>query len=110
MEMSELVDRGQIRDTFGWHPGTAVVPQHPVPYPGAYRRSTAQAAMMAPGSIWASGFGANELLLVTPISTLVIDYAALRPPRVDRVRGTHPDPTPGEHDVASAGAFPAGSD
>jgi hypothetical protein len=46
------------------------------------RRSTAQAAMMAPGSVWASGFGANELLLVTPISTLVIDYAALRPPRV----------------------------
>jgi hypothetical protein len=43
------------------------------------RRSTAQAAMMAPGSVWASGFGANELLLVTPISTLVIDYAALRP-------------------------------
>jgi hypothetical protein len=46
------------------------------------RRSMAQAAMMAPGSVWASGFGANELLLVTPVSTLVIDYAALRPPRV----------------------------
>jgi hypothetical protein len=46
------------------------------------RRSMAQAAMMAPGSVWASGFGANELLLVTPISTLVIDYAALRAPRV----------------------------
>jgi hypothetical protein len=46
------------------------------------RRSRAQAAMMAPGSVWASGFGANELLLVTPISTLVIDYAALRAPRV----------------------------
>jgi hypothetical protein len=42
----------------------------------------AQAAMMPSGSVWASGFGANELLLVTPISTLVIDYAALRPPRV----------------------------
>jgi hypothetical protein len=47
-----------------------------------WRRSSAQAAMVAPGSVWASGFGANELLLVTPISTLVIDYAALRPPRV----------------------------
>jgi hypothetical protein len=46
------------------------------------RRSSAQAAMMAPGSVWATGFGANELLIVTPISTLVIDYAALRPPRV----------------------------
>jgi len=47
-----------------------------------WRRSAAQAAMVAPGSVWATGFGANELLLVTPISTLVIDYAALRPPRV----------------------------
>jgi Na+/proline symporter len=47
-----------------------------------WRRSTAQAAMMAPGSVWASGFGTHELLLVTPISTLVIDYAALRPPHV----------------------------
>jgi hypothetical protein len=47
-----------------------------------WRRSAAQAALMAPGSVWATGFGANELLLVTPISTLVIDYAALRPPRV----------------------------
>jgi hypothetical protein len=46
------------------------------------RRSMAQAAMMPPGSVWASGFGTHELLLVTPISTLVIDYAALRPPRV----------------------------
>jgi hypothetical protein len=47
-----------------------------------WRRSEAQAAMVAPGSVWASGFGTNELLLITPISTLVIDYAALRPPRV----------------------------
>ena len=30
----------------------------------------------------ATGFGANELLIVTPISTVVFDYAALRPPRV----------------------------
>ena len=37
---------------------------------------------VALGSIWASGFGANELPPVTPISTSVIDYAALRPPRV----------------------------
>jgi hypothetical protein len=46
------------------------------------RRSKTQEAMMAPGSVWATGFGANELLIVTPISTVVIDYAALRPPRV----------------------------
>ncbi len=37
---------------------------------------------MAPGSVWATGFGANELLIVTPISTLVIDYAALKPPQI----------------------------
>ncbi|OBK41583.1 hypothetical protein A5658_17880 [Mycobacterium sp. 1245111.1] len=47
-----------------------------------WRRSMAQAAMMAPGSVWATGFGTNELLIVTPISTVVFDYAALRPPRV----------------------------
>jgi hypothetical protein len=47
-----------------------------------WRRSEALAAMVAPGSVWATGFGTNELLLVTPISTLVIDYKALRPPRV----------------------------
>ena len=47
-----------------------------------FRRSRAQAALMTPGSVWATGFGANELLIVTPISTLAIDYAALRPPRV----------------------------
>jgi hypothetical protein len=35
-----------------------------------------------PGSVWASGFGANELLIITPTSTLVVDYAALLPPRV----------------------------
>ena len=46
------------------------------------RRTRTQEAMMAPGSVWATGFGANELLMVTPISTVVIDYAALRPPRV----------------------------
>jgi hypothetical protein len=46
------------------------------------RRTKTQEAMMAPGSVWATGFGANELLIVTPISTVVIDYAALRPPRV----------------------------
>ena len=46
------------------------------------RRSKAQEAIMAPGSVWASGFGADELLIVTPISTLVVDYVALRPPRV----------------------------
>jgi hypothetical protein len=46
------------------------------------RRGKPQEALMAPGSVWASGFGANELLIVTPISTLVIDYAALLPPRV----------------------------
>ena len=47
-----------------------------------WRRSKAQEAIMAPGSVWATGFGANELLIVTPISTLVIDYAALRPPQI----------------------------
>lgn len=47
-----------------------------------WQRSKAQEAIMAPGSVWASGFGANELLIVTPISTLVIDYAALKPPQV----------------------------
>jgi len=47
-----------------------------------WRRSMAQAAMMAPGSVWATGFGANELLIVTPISTVVFDYVALRPPRL----------------------------
>ncbi|BBX48017.1 hypothetical protein GCM10009641_09390 [Mycobacterium cookii] len=46
------------------------------------RRSKAQEAIMAPGSVWATGFGANELLIVTPISTLIVDYAALRPPQV----------------------------
>jgi hypothetical protein len=46
------------------------------------RRTKAQEAIMAPGSMWATGFGANELMIVTPISTLVIDYAALQPPRV----------------------------
>ncbi len=47
-----------------------------------WRRSMAQAAMMTPGSVWATGIGANELLIVTPVSTVVLDYAALRPPRV----------------------------
>jgi hypothetical protein len=47
-----------------------------------WRRSKAQEAIMAPGSVWATGFGANELLIVTPISTLVIDYAALKPPQI----------------------------
>jgi hypothetical protein len=47
-----------------------------------FRRGKAQETLMAPGSVWASGFGANELLIVTPVSTLVIDYAALIPPRV----------------------------
>jgi hypothetical protein len=47
-----------------------------------WRRGKAQEAIMSPGSVWATGFGANELLIVTPISTLVIDYAALKPPRV----------------------------
>jgi len=46
------------------------------------RRTKAQEAIMAPRSVWATGFGANELLIVTPLSTLVIDYAALQPPRV----------------------------
>jgi hypothetical protein len=46
------------------------------------RRGKPQEALMAPGSVWASGFGANELLIVTPVSTLVIEYAALVPPRV----------------------------
>jgi hypothetical protein len=47
-----------------------------------WRRSKLQEAIMTPGSVWATGFGANELLIITPISTLVIDYAALQPPRV----------------------------
>jgi hypothetical protein len=47
-----------------------------------WRRSMAQAATMAPGSVWATGFGPNELMIVTPLSTVVFDYAALRPPRV----------------------------
>jgi hypothetical protein len=47
-----------------------------------WRRSKAQEAIMAPGSVWATGFGANELLIITPISTLVIDYAALKPPQI----------------------------
>ncbi len=46
------------------------------------QRSKAQEALMTPGSVWATGFGANELLIVTPASTLVIDYAALLPPHV----------------------------
>ena len=47
-----------------------------------WRRGKSQEAIMSPGSVWATGFGANELLIVTPISTLVIDYAALKPPKV----------------------------
>jgi Na+/proline symporter len=47
-----------------------------------WRRGKAQEAIMSPGSVWATGFGANELLIITPISTLVIDYAALKPPRI----------------------------
>jgi hypothetical protein len=46
------------------------------------RRGKAQEALMAPGFVWASGFGANELLIVTPVSTLLVDYAALVPPRI----------------------------
>jgi hypothetical protein len=47
-----------------------------------WRRGKAQEAVMTPGSVWATGFGANELLIVTPISTMVIDYSALKPPQV----------------------------
>ena len=47
-----------------------------------WRRGKAQEAVMTPGSVWATGFGANELLIITPISTMVIDYAALKPPQV----------------------------
>lgn len=44
-----------------------------------WQRGKAQEAIMTPGSVWATGLGVNELLIVTPISTLVIDYAALKP-------------------------------
>lgn len=46
------------------------------------QRSKTQEALMTPGSVWATGFGANELLIVTPASTLVLDYAALLPPHI----------------------------
>jgi hypothetical protein len=45
------------------------------------RRGNMADKYMQAGAVWATGFGANELLVITPINTLIIDYAALSPPR-----------------------------
>jgi hypothetical protein len=45
------------------------------------RRGNIADEYMQAGSVWATGFGANELLVITPINTLIVDYAALAPPR-----------------------------
>ena len=64
---------------------------------------------VALGTIWASGFGANELPPVTPISASVIDYVALRAPRVSR-SAVLMQTRRGEKHVASRRSFPAGND
>ncbi|CAM3824463.1 hypothetical protein TSST111916_08805 [Tsukamurella strandjordii] len=44
-------------------------------YLARYRRSTT--ALAAPGAVWASGFGSDGFILVTPIHTEIVDYAAI---------------------------------